>query len=114
MVAAKFYPGTPQYTQAEFESYRLRIENDKEAELASDEVEALPTGRLWKNRQDPVVASELGWRVFVPFAIVIALILSVALSEVSPRQGRYLKLFPSTDDLCQPDRRPDGDQNPGQ
>ena len=91
----EIYPGTPQYTQAEFESYRLRIESNKEAELASDEVEALPTGQLWKNRQDPVVASELGWRVFVPFAIVIALILSVALSEVSPRQGRYLKLFPA-------------------
>ena len=91
----EIYPGTPQYTQAEFESYRLRIESNKEAELVSDEVEALPTGQLWKNRQDPVVASELGWRVFVPFAIVIALILSVALSEVSPRQGRYLKLFPA-------------------
>lgn len=91
----EIYPGTPQYTQAEFETYRLRIESNKEAELASDEVEALPTGQLWKNRQDPVVASELGWRVFVPFAIVIALILSVALSEVSPRQGRYLKLFPA-------------------
>ncbi|WP_313584436.1 LPS export ABC transporter permease LptF [Acinetobacter variabilis] len=91
----EIYPGTPQYTQAEFESYRLRIESNKEAELASDEVEALPTGQLWKNRQDPVVASELGWRVFVPFAIVVALILSVALSEVSPRQGRYLKLFPA-------------------
>lgn len=91
----EIYPGTPQYTQAEFESYRLRIESNKEAELASDEVEALPTGQLWKNRQHPVVASELGWRVFVPFAIVIALILSVALSEVSPRQGRYLKLFPA-------------------
>lgn len=91
----EIYPGTPQYTQAEFETYRLRIESNKEAELASDEVEALPTGQLWKNRQHPVVASELGWRVFVPFAIVIALILSVALSEVSPRQGRYLKLFPA-------------------
>ena len=91
----EIYPGTPQYTQAEFESYRLRIESNKEAELTSDEVEALPTRQLWKNRQDPVVASELGWRVFVPFAIVIALILSVALSEVSPRQGRYLKLFPA-------------------
>jgi lipopolysaccharide export system permease protein len=44
---------------------------------------------------DPVVASELGWRIFVPFAIVVALLLAVALSEVSPRQGRYLKLFPA-------------------
>ncbi len=42
----------------------------------------------------------LSWRVswagvfFVPFAIVVALLLAVALSEVSPRQGRYLKLSP--------------------
>ena len=42
-----------------------------------------------------MVASELGWRIFVPFAIVVALFLAVALSEVSPRQGRYLKLFPA-------------------
>ena len=91
----EIYPGTPQYTQAEFASYRLRLENDEEAQFASAEVEALPTSQLWQNRQDPVVASELGWRVFVPFAILIALILAVALSEVSPRQGRYLKLFPA-------------------
>jgi lipopolysaccharide export system permease protein len=91
----EIYPGTPQYTQAEFESYRLRLESDEEAQFASTEVEALPTSQLWQNRQDPVVASELGWRVFVPFAILIALILAVALSEVSPRQGRYLKLFPA-------------------
>src|SRR5699024_9163357 len=44
---------------------------------------------------DPVVASELGWRIFVPFSVVAALILAIALSEVSPRQGRYLKLFPA-------------------
>lgn len=91
----EIYPGTPQYTHAEFASYRLRIENDKEAELASDEVEALPTSQLWQKRDDPVVVSELGWRIFVPFAMVIALILAVGLSEVSPRQGRYLKLFPA-------------------
>src|SRR5690606_1298554 len=71
----EIYPGTPQYTQAEFASYRLRLENDEEAQFASAEVEALPTSQLWQNRQDPVVASELGWRVFVPFAILIALIL---------------------------------------
>lgn len=32
---------------------------------------------------------------FCAFAIVVALFLAVALSEVSPRQGRYLKLFPA-------------------
>ncbi|CAM4175688.1 LPS export ABC transporter permease LptF [Acinetobacter pragensis] len=91
----EIYPGQPRYSQAEFESYRLRLENDSEAKFESAEVEALPISKLWNNREDPVVASELGWRIFVPFSIVVALMLSVALSEVSPRQGRYLKLFPA-------------------
>ena len=91
----EIYPGNPRYSQAEFQSYRLRLENDSKAKFESAEVEALPTSKLWNNREDPVVASELGWRIFVPFSIVIALILAVALSEVSPRQGRYLKLFPA-------------------
>ena len=91
----EIYAGQPRYTQAEFQSYRLRLENDKEAEFESDEVEALTFTKLWSNKQDPVVASELGWRIFVPFVMFVALILAVALSEVSPRQGRYLKLFPA-------------------
>ena len=41
------------------------------------------------------LASELGWRLFVPFSIIVALMLATALCEVSPRQGRYLKLFPA-------------------
>lgn len=91
----EIYPGKPKYTQAEFQSYRLRLESDKEAKFESAEVEALPTGKLWQNRNDPVVASELGWRMFVPLVMIVALGLAVALSEVSPRQGRYLKLFPA-------------------
>lgn len=90
----EIYPGQPRYSQAEFESYRLRLENDKTANFESDDVAALTTSKLWEQRADPVVASELGWRIFVPFAIMVALILAMALSEVSPRQGRYMKLFP--------------------
>ena len=91
----EIYPGTARYSHAEFAHYRLRIENDKEAKFESAEVEALPIGQLWENRQDPVIASELGWRIFVPFVMFVALMLATALSEVSPRQGRYLKLFPA-------------------
>lgn len=91
----EIYPGTPKYTQAEFQSYRLRLENDKEAKFESADVEALPFSKLFKNRDDPVVSSELGWRIFVPFSMIVAVMLATALSEVSPRQGRYLKLFPA-------------------
>ena len=91
----EIYPDSAKYTHAEFASYRLRIESDKEAKFDSGEVEGLPLLQLWQNRQDAVVSSELGWRIFVPFTIVVALFLAIALSEVSPRQGRYLKLFPA-------------------
>lgn len=91
----EIFPGTAKYTQIEFQSYRLRLESDKEAKFESTEVEGLPFSTLWKTRADPVVASELGWRIFVPFSIFVALALAVALSEVTPRQGRYLKLFPA-------------------
>ena len=46
-------------------------------------------------KDDPVIQSELGWRIFVPFSMVVALMLATALCEVTPRQGRYLKLFPA-------------------
>lgn len=91
----EIYPNSPQYSHIEFESYRLRLESDKEAKFESAEVEALPIGTLIATREDPVVASELGWRIFVPFTMIVALMLATALSEVSPRQGRYLKLFPA-------------------
>ena len=91
----EIYPNSVKYTHIDFEKYRLRLESNKEATFESAEVEALPTTKLWENRDDPVVSSELWWRVYVPFSIFVALLLAVALSEVTPRQGRYLKLFPA-------------------
>ena len=91
----EIHQGSPEYTQTEFQSYRLRLENNKEAKFESSDVEALPFAKLLQNRNDPVISSELGWRIFVPFTLVVALMLAIALCEVSPRQGRYLKLFPA-------------------
>ena len=36
----EIYPNQPRYTQAEFQSYRLRLENDKDVKFESDDVEA--------------------------------------------------------------------------
>lgn len=91
----ELYPGQPRYTQAEFQRYRLRIENNKEEDVTGTQAEAMRISQLWEKRQDPVIESELGWRVFVPFAMIVALMLAVALSEVNPRQGRYYRLLPA-------------------
>ena len=91
----EIYPNSPQYTQAEFQSYRLRLENDKEVKFETGDVEAIAMSKLWQQRDDAVIRSELGWRIFGPWVIVIALMLAVSLSEVSPRQGRYYRLIPA-------------------
>lgn len=87
-------PGQVQYSQAEFKNYRLRIENDREAAVSGDQVESMSMAKLWKKRHDAVVQSELGWRIFGPSVIIIALMLATILSEVNPRQGRYYRLLP--------------------
>ncbi|WP_288383006.1 LPS export ABC transporter permease LptF [uncultured Acinetobacter sp.] len=91
----EIHAGQPKYSQAEFQRYRLRLENDKSATFETDKVEALPTTKIWNKWNDPVIASEMGWRIFGPFTIVIALMMAVALCEVSPRQGRYYRLIPA-------------------
>lgn len=89
-------PGQAKYTQAEFETYRLMLASDKEQEIEAQRVEAMSMSQLLKKyRDNPVILSELGWRVFAPWVIVLALMLAVPLSEVSPRQGRYYRLFPA-------------------
>ncbi|MDR7017502.1 LPS export ABC transporter permease LptF [Acinetobacter sp. 3657] len=91
----EIYPNQPRYIQAEFQSYRLRLENDKDVNFESEDVEALSMAKLWQKRDDFVVRSELGWRIFGPFVMLVALLLAVALSEVNPRQGRYYRLIPA-------------------
>ncbi|TCM71123.1 lipopolysaccharide export system permease protein [Acinetobacter calcoaceticus] len=91
----EIFPETAKYSHTEFQSYRIQIESDKESKYDANEVDGLSFGKIWKTRDDPVVASQLGWRIFTPFSMLVALILAVALSEVTPRQGRYLKLFPA-------------------
>ena len=91
-----FVPGQPKYLQAEFESYRLRLEPQENDEIISQRIESMTMAQLWQRRgQSDVIMSELGWRIFAPFVILLALLLAVPLSEVSPRQGRYYRLFPA-------------------
>lgn len=89
-------PGQPKYLQAEFEQYRLTLESEKEQAFEAQRLESMTMNQLWAGRNDSaIIRSELGWRVFAPFVILIALMLAVPLSEVSPRQGRYYRLFPA-------------------
>lgn len=90
-----FVPGQTKYTQAEFEAYRLRLEPQQDAAVAAQRVETMTMQQLWQKRQNPIMAAEWGWRIFGGWCIFLALLLALPLSEVSPRQGRYHRLFPA-------------------
>jgi lipopolysaccharide export system permease protein len=91
----EIYPGQPQYTQAEFATYRLVIEHNVDPETGNNRVETMPLATLYKKLNEPVARAEWGWRWSMPFSIALALILALPLSQVSPRQGRYIRLFPA-------------------
>ena len=90
-----FVPGQAKYSQAEFEAYRLRLEPQQDAKVAPQRVEAMTMQQLWQKRSNPIMAAEWGWRIFGGWCIFLALVLALPLSEVSPRQGRYHRLFPA-------------------
>lgn len=90
-----FVPGQPKYLQAEFETYRLRLENNETQDTKAQRIESMTMTQLWQQSDNPVIQSELGWRIFGAFVIALGLMLAVPLSEVSPRQGRYYRLFPA-------------------
>ena len=88
-------PGSPQYSQAEFAYYRLRLA--RAAERADPEAhhEKMPMRQLIAQRHDRPAQAELGWRLSMPFTVLLSLLLALPLSEVNPRQGRWLRLFPA-------------------
>lgn len=91
-----------QYSQVGFERYRITLAGKSDPQEQALKIEALPTERLMALLQAPnapfshqQIGAELGYRGSLPWLIVIALLLSVPLSVVQPRQGRWLKLIPA-------------------
>ena len=88
-------PNGLRYNHAEFSYYRLRLAHDNADNPETTRLEAAPIAQLWPRRHEAAVQAELGWRLSMPWVMLLAAVLAVPLSEVSPRQGRYIKLFPA-------------------
>lgn len=86
--------GQLRYSNAQFETYRLNLNDAKTMDALSTATESMRTVDLIA-QNDAKARGELGWRISMPIMILIAVILSLPLSEVSPRQGRFLRLFPA-------------------
>ncbi len=92
----KMKVGQPRYFVSQFATLRMHL-NDAQAAAAATSVstESMATEMLLLQPNDPHAMSEFGFRLSMPFMILVAVILALPLSQVSPRQGRWLRLFPA-------------------
>lgn len=83
------------YTQIAFTKYRISMVKPQSDEKSTVDIEAQSSLALLTQRQQPLAMAELGYRLSLPFLIILAVMLALPLSHVHPRQGRWLKLIPA-------------------
>jgi lipopolysaccharide export system permease protein len=84
-------PGDAQYRVTEFDRYAARIET-RESTTTSLSQKALPTWSLITQPTN-VNLAELLWRIGVPVAALVLVLLAIPMSFVNPRAGRSANLL---------------------
>ncbi len=96
--------GSLKYNQVGFERYRITLMESSKEVITEDNIETQAIGPLWQAATGRTASSgnalraaqgELGYRLALPWLMIIAPMLAVPLAQVRPRQGRWLRLFPS-------------------
>ncbi|MCP4473905.1 MAG: LPS export ABC transporter permease LptF [Gammaproteobacteria bacterium] len=87
-------PGQHRFASVRYNSYGLKMAAKKVNK--GEDLDALPTEKLWPRRRDPDVASALQWRLSSPLSTLVLALLAVPLSRSNPRRGRFTWLFPAT------------------
>ena len=89
------YEGTPgqnDYKVIQFKKYMVR-EPDSQMKTEHQDQEGIPTKQLWNSYDKPGNAAELQWRLSIPLSVLLLAVLAIPLSQVKPRQGRYVQLL---------------------
>jgi len=97
--------GSLKYNQVTFDRYRITLTESSQDVITEDNIETQAIGPLWRaatgdaqtstNNALRAAQGELGYRLALPWLMIIAPMLAVPLAQVRPRQGRWLRLFPS-------------------
>ncbi len=97
--------GSLKYNQVGFDRYRITLTEPSKEVITEANIETQAIGPLWQaatgstavNSENALRAAqgELGYRLALPWLMIIAPMLAVPLAQVRPRQGRWLRLFPS-------------------
>ncbi len=83
-------PGESDYQIIEYAEYGVLIPAPKDRSYPL-RVQALSTKELW-NSDNPEHKAELDWRITLPVATLIIVMMALPLSQTTPRGGRYSKL----------------------
>ncbi|WP_413519586.1 LPS export ABC transporter permease LptF [Psychrobacter glacincola] len=97
--------GSLKYNQVSFDRYRITLTEPSKEVITESNIETQAIGPLWQaatgsaqvgsNNAMRAAQGELGYRLSLPWLMIIAPMLAVPLAQVRPRQGRWLRLFPS-------------------
>lgn len=87
-------PGQNDYKILQFKKYAVHIP-EVVFSTGRELREGIPTARLWKEYHKPIYAAEFQWRCSLAIAPLLLALLVLPLSQVKPRQGRYLMAMPT-------------------
>ncbi|WP_201529123.1 LPS export ABC transporter permease LptF [Psychrobacter frigidicola] len=97
--------GSRKYNQVGFDRYRITLSESSKEVVTEDNIETQSIMPLWQAATGSAevggvnamraAQSELGYRLSLPWLMIIAPMLAVPLAQVRPRQGRWLRLFPA-------------------
>lgn len=73
----------------------MRVPQEIEMGTRHPVQELIPTKILWRDYALYENAAELQWRISVSFSVLLLALLAVPLSQVRPRQSRYVRLLPA-------------------
>ncbi|MCW9000729.1 MAG: LptF/LptG family permease, partial [Kangiellaceae bacterium] len=89
----QFSKQSGKWNKTEYESYFMRLEDDRETEfsvrtkgIGSFELLRIGDLKSW---------AELHWRLSAPISILILCFLAVPLAKTQPRKGKFSRLFPA-------------------
>lgn len=92
----ELHAGGQQYTRAAFAYYRLVIAHDSSVADDTGKLELDSLNHLLPMLKASAPArAELGWRISIGLSLLVAVVLALPLSKVSPRQGRFYRLLPA-------------------
>lgn len=84
-------PGNPEWRIVRFAEHVIPVQVPLAADIVKN-LDARPSAELFRSAE-PMKRAELHWRIALPMMCVVLTLIAVPLSRLSPRQGRFARLW---------------------